>query len=132
MKKQIEAFLKAKTKNILVELKNELTKVNGIQFLAKELDLEASGLKEVSFALGKKQDNLFLLFATEQDGKALLSCYVSKELVKEMGLDAAKVVRELGKLIRGGGGGQPFFATAGGSYPKGIKDALEAAKNYII
>ncbi len=131
LKKQIESFLKEKAKNVINDLKNELTEINGIQFLAKQLDLDASGIKDVSFNLGKHYKNLFLLFATAQNGKALLTCYISKELVSDKGLDAGKVVRELGKLIRGGGGGQPFFATAGGSYPEGIKEALEKAKGYI-
>ena len=131
LKKQIESLLKDKAKNIIGELENELTVINGIQFLAKELDLDASGIKDVSFELGNAHKNLFLLFAAQQKGKVLLSCYISKELVKEKELDAGKVVRELGKLIRGGGGGQPFFATAGGSYPEGINEALESAKNYI-
>ena len=120
-----------KAKNIKSELKNELTEINGIQFLAKKLDLDASGLKDVAFELGSQFDNLFLLFAAEQDGKALLSCYISKELVASKGLNAGQVVRELGKFIQGGGGGQPFFATAGGKNPAGIEEAIEAAKDYL-
>ncbi|MFG6687786.1 alanine--tRNA ligase [Mariniflexile sp. HNIBRBA6329] len=131
LKKQIEVLLKEKAKNIKGELKNELQDINGIQFLAKKLDLDASGIKDVSFELGQNSDNLFLLFATENDGKALLSCYISKELVASKGLNAGQVVRELGKYIQGGGGGQPFFATAGGKNPAGIDEALEKAKNYI-
>jgi alanyl-tRNA synthetase len=61
-----------------------------------------------------------------------LSCYVSKELVSDKGLNAGQVVRELGKHIQGGGGGQPFFATAGGKKPEGIVDALNDAKKYIL
>ena len=131
LKKQIEGLLKDKAKNIIGDLKNELTEINGIQFLAKKLDLDASGIKDVCFKLGENQTNVFLLFATEQNGKALLSCYVSKELVADKGLDAGKVVRELGKHIHGGGGGQPFFATAGGRNPEGIEKALGEGKNYI-
>jgi alanyl-tRNA synthetase len=131
LKKQIENFLKGKAKNIKGELLNELTEVNGVQLLAKQLDLDASGLKDLSFELGKQFSNLFLLFATQQNGKALLSCYISKELVEEKGLDAGKIVRELGKYIQGGGGGQPFYATAGGKNPDGIIEALEKAKDYI-
>nr|HMQ44093.1 alanine--tRNA ligase [Mariniflexile sp.] len=131
LKKQIETLLKEKAKNIKGDLKNELTEINGIQFLAKKLDLDASGIKDVSFELGQQYDNLFLLFATESDGKALLSCYISKELVASNGLNAGQVVRELGKYIHGGGGGQPFFATAGGKYPDGIDEALKKAKNYL-
>ncbi len=131
LKKQIEALLKDKAKHIKGELKNELQDINGIQFLAKKLDLDAAGLKDVAFELGSQFNNLFLLFATEQNGKALISCYISKELVASKNLNAGQVVRELGKYIQGGGGGQPFFATAGGKNPQGIDDALEAAKEYL-
>ncbi|WP_291967586.1 DHHA1 domain-containing protein, partial [Maribacter sp.] len=66
-----------------------------------------------------------------QNGKALLSCYISKELVASKGLNAGTIVRELGKYIQGGGGGQPFFATAGGKNPGGIADALAQAESYL-
>tara|TARA_R110002050_G_scaffold273113_1_gene417051 strand:- start:45632 stop:48244 length:2613 start_codon:yes stop_codon:yes gene_type:complete len=132
LKKQIEVLLKDKAKNIKGELKSELQEINGIQFLAKKLDLDASGIKDVAFELGSQFENLFLLFGAEQNGKALLSCYISKELVASKGLNAGLVVRELGKYIQGGGGGQPFFATAGGKNPAGIDEALEKAKAYLI
>ncbi|TYB72534.1 alanine--tRNA ligase [Bizionia gelidisalsuginis] len=131
LKKQIESLLKDKAKNLKGELANELTEINGIQFLAKKIDLDASGIKDVAFELGSKHKNLFLLFATAEADKAMLTCYISKELVKERNLNAGQVVRELGKLIQGGGGGQPFFATAGGKNPAGIEQALYQAKNYI-
>jgi len=131
LKKQIEGLLKDKAKNIISELKNELTEINGVQFLAKKVDLDASGLKDVSFELGQQFDNLFLIFGAEINGKALLSCYISKDLVSSKSLNAGQIIRELGKYIQGGGGGQPFFATAGGKNPDGIKGALEKAKDYI-
>ena len=131
LKKQIESLLKDKAKNLKGDLKNEFEEVNGINFLAKKVDLDASGMKDLCFELGSEFSNLFILFGTEQDGKALLSCYISKELVADKGLNAGQVVRELGKHIQGGGGGQPFFATAGGKNPQGIEAALSEAKNYI-
>ncbi|WP_179319308.1 alanine--tRNA ligase [Winogradskyella helgolandensis] len=131
LKKQIEGLLKDKAKNIKGELKSELTEINGIQFLAKKLDLDASGIKDVCFELGSQFENLFLLFGAENDGKAILSCYISKELVASKNLNAGTIVRELGKHIQGGGGGQPFFATAGGKNPDGITAALEAGKSFI-
>jgi len=131
LKKQIDGLLKDKAKNIKGELKSELEDINGVQFLAKRLDLDAGGLKDVAFELGSQFDNLFLLFAAEQNGKALLTCYISKELVASKALNAGQVVRELGKHIQGGGGGQPFFATAGGKNPSGIDEALAAAKKFI-
>ena len=131
LRKQIEALLKGKAKNLKGDLKNEFEEVNGINFLAKKVDLDASGMKDLCFELGSEFSNLFILFGAEKDGKALLSCYISKELVADKGLNAGQVVRELGKHIQGGGGGQPFFATAGGKNPDGIEKALSEAKNYF-
>jgi alanyl-tRNA synthetase len=61
----------------------------------------------------------------------MITCYVSKELVAEKNLNAGQVVRELGKFIQGGGGGQPFFATAGGKNVAGIQQALEKAIEFV-
>ena len=131
LKKQIENLLKEKAKNLKGDLKSELSEINGVQFLAKKIDLDGSGIRDLCFEIGQQYDNLFLLFASESDGKALLSCYISKELVESKGLNAGTIVRELGKFIQGGGGGQPFFATAGGKNPEGIEQALQAAKGYL-
>ena len=131
LKKQIESLLKDKAKNLKADLKNQFEAVNGINFLAKKVDLDASGMKDLCFSLGSENNNLFILFGSEQDGKAFLTCYISKELVADKNLNAGKVVRELGKHIQGGGGGQPFFATAGGKNPEGMDKALKEAKNYL-
>ena len=131
LKKQIEQLLKDKAQNIKGKLKSEIKDVNGINFLAKKLDLDASGIKDLCFELGSQFDNLFLLFGAENDGKAILSCYISKNLVESKGLNAGTIVRELGKHIQGGGGGQPFFATAGGKNPDGIDAALSAVEGYL-
>ncbi|RTE54210.1 alanine--tRNA ligase [Arenibacter aquaticus] len=131
LKKEVENLLKEKAKNVKGELLKELTEVNGIQYLAKKVDLDAQGIKDICFDMGQNRDDLFLLFASEKDGKAILSCYISKELVGDRKLNAGTIVRELGKFIQGGGGGQPFFATAGGKNPAGIMEALENAKSYL-
>ncbi|MBT8265238.1 MAG: alanine--tRNA ligase [Bacteroidia bacterium] len=131
LKKQIERLLKEKSKGVKGSLINELEEVNGVLFLAKELDLDANGIKDLAFEMGKDHNNLFVLFGAKNNGKAVLSCYISKELASAKQLDAGKIVRELGKFIQGGGGGQPFFATAGGKNPDGIKQALEAVRDYL-
>ncbi|MGO4921341.1 alanine--tRNA ligase [Maribacter spongiicola] len=131
LKKQVAELLKDKAKNLKGDLLSELKEVDGIQFLAKKIDLDAAGLKDLSFEMGNQKDNLFLLFGTEHEGKALLSCYISKELVASKNLNAGTIVRELGKYIQGGGGGQPFFATAGGKNPAGIEEALAKAEGYL-
>ncbi len=131
LKKQIEVLLKDKAKNLKGDLKSEFEEINGIKFLAKKVDLDASGIKDLCFELGGEVENILVVFGAEQNGKALLSCYVSKNLVKEKELNAGQIVRELGKYIQGGGGGQPFFATAGGKNPEGIEDALKNAKKFV-
>jgi alanyl-tRNA synthetase len=132
LKKEIEQLLKDKAKNLIGDLRGQLQEINGIQFLAAKVDLDANGIKNLAFDLGKEHKNLFLVFGSAIKDKALLTCSISKELVEEKGLDAGKVVRELGKFINGGGGGQKFYATAGGKNPGGIEEALDKAKDYII
>ena len=131
LKKQVEALIKEKAQNLSGDLAKEFETVNGVQFLAKKVDLDAGAIKDLAFKLGENKTDVFILFATEQGGKALLSCYISKELVASKDLNAGTVVRELGKHIQGGGGGQPFFATAGGKNPAGIQAAIDAAKDYL-
>ncbi len=133
LQKQIEQLLKDKAQNLSGELKSQLQEINGVQFLATKVDLDQNGIKNLAFSLGKEHQNLFLLFASSAaKDKAMLTCYISKELANERGYDAGKVVRELGKLIHGGGGGQNFFATAGGKNPGGIPKALEKAVDYLV
>ena len=131
LQKEIESLKKDKAKNLKGDLKSEFSEVNGIQFLAKKVDLDAAGMKDLAYEMGSEMENAFILFGADNDGKALLTCYISKELAKERELNAGTIVRELGKHIQGGGGGQPFFATAGGKNPEGIENALQAAKSYI-
>jgi len=131
LKKQLEGLLKDKAKNMKGDLAKEIQEINGIQFLAKQVDLNLEGAKDLAYELGTLGTNLFLVLATAEEGKPMLSCYVSKELVADKGLNAGQVVRELGKFIQGGGGGQPFFATAGGKKVEGIAEALEKAKDFL-
>ncbi|HEU0137835.1 MAG TPA: DHHA1 domain-containing protein, partial [Flavobacterium sp.] len=131
LKKQLEALQKEKAKNLKEQYESELTEINGIRFLAKQVDLNPEGAKDLAYELGTLGDNLFLVLATAEEGKPTISCYISKELVASKGLNAGNIVRELGKFIKGGGGGQPFFATAGGKDASGITDALTKAENYI-
>jgi alanyl-tRNA synthetase len=131
LKKEIESLQRDKAKNLKGDLLSAIQTINEIDFLAKKVDLDAAGIKDLSFEMGNNKDNLFLLLAAENEGKVLLSCYISKELVANKNLNAITVVKELGKYIQGGGGGQPFFATAGGKNASGIAEALEKAKAYL-
>lgn len=131
LKKQIEQLLKEKAKNLKGELATQLQEVNGVKFLATQVDLNAEGAKDLAYELGNLGTNLFLVLATAEDDKPMLTCYISKELVAEKNLNAGQVVRELGKYIQGGGGGQPFFATAGGKNVAGIQEALTKAIDFV-
>ncbi|MFC4817746.1 MULTISPECIES: alanine--tRNA ligase [unclassified Flavobacterium] len=131
LKKQVEQLLKEKAKNLKGELASQIQNVNGVDFLAVQVDLDANGAKDLAYELGNNKNNLFAVLATVTEDKPMLTCYVSKELVDSKGLNAGQVVRELGKYIQGGGGGQPFFATAGGKNPAGVKEALEKAVEFV-
>ena len=130
--KELEQLKREQAKQLKGELKGEFVPVGDVQCLTKRLDLDMATLKDLAFMLGEEVKDAFILFgSTQDDGKALLLCYINKELAKNKGLDAGKIIRELGKYIQGGGGGQPFFATAGGKKPGGIQEALDKAKEYL-
>jgi len=131
LKKEIELLLKDKAKALKLQSLQEIKKVNGINFLSKKIDLDADLLKFISFEIGKEINHLVLVFGSNYNGKALLSCYISKALIDQKDLNASKIVQELGKYIDGGGGGQDFYATAGGKNPDGILEALKKV-NIII
>ncbi len=131
LKKQVEQLIRDKAKNLKGELVREVQELNGVNFLAKKVDLDANGAKDLVYELGNVVDNLFVVIGTITDDKPMLTCYISKELVENKGLNAGQVVRELGKFIQGGGGGQAFFATAGGKNPNGMDEALANAKNFV-
>jgi alanyl-tRNA synthetase len=131
LKKEIQGLAKLQLQAIKQQLAGELETVNGIHFLATEVDLDAGLMKDLAFDLGQNNQALFLVLASKKGGKPILSCYISKELVAEKNLNAGNVVRTLGKYIQGGGGGQAFFATAGGKNADGIAAALKAARELI-
>jgi len=131
LKKEIQGLAKLQLQAIKQQLAGELETVNGIHFLATEVDLDAGLMKDLAFDLGQNNQALFLVLASKKGGKPILSCYISKELVAEKNLNAGNVVRTLGKHIQGGGGGQAFFATAGGKNADGIAAALKAARELI-
>lgn len=131
LKKQIEQLLKDKASNLKNELKHKVEEINGINFISAEINLDANSIKDLAFQLGGEIDNLFFIAGSNNGGKAILTIYISKNITNDK-LHAGTIVRELGKLIQGGGGGQPFFATAGGKNPNGIKEALTKAKEFIV
>jgi alanyl-tRNA synthetase len=131
LKKQVEELIKEKAGSLKKNLKNNIIEINGVKFISAKLDLDANSIKTLAFEINGEEENLLQVYGADVNGKAILTIMISKDLVEEKGLNAGQMVRELGKEIQGGGGGQAFFATAGGKNPAGIESALEKAKNYI-
>ena len=131
LRKEVEQLNRLKAASRKGELLDKKEQIGGVNFIGSLLDMDAAAMKSLAFELGGELNDLFFVGASEVDGKALLTVYISKELVDSRGLNAGSIVRELGKHIQGGGGGQPFFATAGGKNPAGLKTALEAAREYL-
>lgn len=131
LQKAIEAFQKEKAGAVKAALKSKVREVNGVAFLAEKVSIPAGDVKDVSFQLRGEVDNLFAVIGSDAGGKATLSCIISDNLVEERDLNAGKIIRELAKAIQGGGGGQAFFATAGGKKPEGLDEALKNAINFL-
>ncbi|MBT2561942.1 alanine--tRNA ligase [Pedobacter sp. ISL-68] len=131
LKKEIEKSTIERVNTLKHEIVHHVRGINGINLIAKHIDLQsADAVKNLAFSLKDMVDNLFLVFTTEIDGKPGITVMLSDHLVKK-GLNASNIVRELGKEIQGGGGGQPFYATAGGKNPAGLKIVLEKAESFI-
>lgn len=131
LKKQLEQLVKEKIEGLKNTLIADFQEINGIQFLAKQVDLSMSSTKDLAQAIGTSKPNAFVFLASVEDNAPNIHCYISKELVAEKGLNAGNVIRELGKLIDGNGGGQPFFASGKGKNVVGIKEALEKAVEFV-
>jgi alanyl-tRNA synthetase len=131
LQKQIEKFNKEKGAQVKQQLKAKITQIGDVEFLAEHVDLDAAELKDVAFQLKSEHSRLFGMFASQSNGKATITCVISEALAAERSLNAGTIIRELAKEINGGGGGQAFFATAGGTNPDGLQVALDKAKSYI-
>ncbi|MES2276880.1 MAG: alanine--tRNA ligase [Bacteroidota bacterium] len=132
LKKEIEKSVLEKSSGLKTELAAKAENINGINFIAQRVALpNADAVKNLAYQVKDIVDNLFMVLATEIDGKPGLTVMVSENLVKEKGLNAGNIIRELAKEIQGGGGGQPFFATAGGKDASGLDKALEKARGFV-
>jgi alanyl-tRNA synthetase len=96
--------------------------------LVREVPLDAGAIKDIAFQLKSEAAPLFAVLGSNAGGKPTLTCLITEELAQERGLNAGQLIRELARHIQGGGGGQPFFATAGGKQSEGLPDALAAAR----
>jgi len=93
---------------------------------------DANALKQLTHDLKREEKGAFIIIAADIAGKPQIAVAIDEELVKSKNLNAGKIVRDLAKNINGGGGGQPFFATAGGSKIEGLPDVIKQSKNNVV
>lgn len=131
--KKLNVFIKDQGKNLKEEIKNSSKEINGINFISYLSDKfdSTNTIKDIAFQLKGEIENLFLVIGAEIENKPSISIMISDNLIKEKGFHAGNMVREAAKHIKGGGGGQAFFASAGGKDPKGLKDALKEIEDKI-
>ncbi len=125
LKKQVEDFMKEKEAQLKERLLKNVQEVNGVKVIKFCAPLPAETVKNIAFQLrGQITENLFFVAGTEAEGKPMLTVMLSDNLVAG-GLKAGNLVKEAAKLIQGGGGGQPHFATAGGKNADGLNAAID-------
>jgi alanyl-tRNA synthetase len=132
LQKKVEEFNRQEVKRMKNDLKANIVEKSGVNFIAEKVTADSTAvIKDLAFQLKNEIENLFLALGAEIHGKAHIAIMISENLVKEKNLHAGKIVKELAKEIGGGGGGQPFFATAGGTNTAGILKVLEKAEEFI-
>lgn len=122
--KELEAYESAKALAAADELLTKLKPEGDYNILFEKTNLNSNQVKDIAFKLRTDERNLFVLLGNISEEKVTLSLILSDAAVKNKGLNASQIIRELAKEIQGGGGGQPFFATAGGKNPLGLDHAF--------
>ncbi|RDV14746.1 alanine--tRNA ligase [Pontibacter diazotrophicus] len=136
LQKQLEHFELKQLSSLKDSLVQQAQQLDGVNFVAEQVEVSSSDhLKKLAFDMRQVVDNLVLVLAAEIDGKPQIAVMLSDNLVSEKSLNASQLVRDLAKEIKGGGGGQPFYATAGGKDSAGLQavpaKALELIKNSL-
>ena len=132
LSERLEAFNRERVKMIARELKSKMTTETGINIISGIVKVENAGMmKDLAFLLKREVDNLFLVLGAEIEGKPNLTLMISDNIVRDRGLNAAAIILEAGREIKGGGGGQKFYATAGGKDSRGLHTALDKVLSYL-
>ncbi|WP_426059253.1 alanine--tRNA ligase [Hymenobacter sp. B1770] len=132
LRKQLEQFEQQSLNQQKDQLAAQVREVGGVNFLAAQVQASsAEGLKKLAYDLRQVVPNLVAVLGAEIDGKPQLAVMLDDEIAKAGKLNATTMVRELAKEIQGGGGGQPFFATAGGKNVAGLGAAIAKAEEVV-
>ena len=126
LKRKVETYVKEKEEQLAAKLKDTAETVNGVKVIRYQMKIPADVVKNIAFKIANDvPGSLLFVFGSIAAGKPTLTVMLSKDLVAEHKLDAGRMVREAARLIQGGGGGAPHFATAGGKNPDGLNAAIE-------
>ncbi len=129
-KKELEKYKQTEAQSLKEQIKSSAIPHNGFQVIATRVNaLDSKTAKTLAFNLGQEMENAVILFGLEEEGKPILQLYISQGLTHQ--LHAGKMIKELAKEINGGGGGQAFFATAGGNDASGLDRVFEKLKNLL-
>jgi alanyl-tRNA synthetase len=129
LQKKVGALENEKVQQLKGTLLAKVKSSKGLNLLIERVEVpNPDALKQLAYELREQVDNLVAVFAAELNGKPQLAVYIAENLVQEKNLNAGQIVKELAKEIRGGGGGQSFFASAGGSDASGLDKALARAE----
>ena len=132
MKKDIEEFRAQNVERAKESLLEKARVVNGVTVISAILPLMPQGVKDLVFKIRQEvPENLLCVIGSIDAGKPMLSVMLSDDMVKDHGLNAGQLVREAAKLIQGGGGGQPHYATAGGKNTDGLSAAIDSVISKI-
>ncbi len=131
LQKEIDQLKKGRAMQIKSELKGKIEELNGVNYLEAIIDLDASSIKDILFNLKGEVANFVGVIGGKDAGKCSLSIIAADNIVSEKEFHAGNTIREVSKLIQGGGGGQPNFATAGGKNADGLKEAISIVKGKI-
>jgi len=132
LQKEIEKNQKDKVKTLKAGLLSQIKEKGGVNYLSIILELDGGSIKDLCFQIKGEVDNFVGVIGGKNDDKATLTIIMSENIAKDKDLHAGNLVREASKLIQGGGGGQPFFATAGGKNAGGLKEALALVETKIF
>ena len=131
LQKELDAIKQKEAAAAKSDLASNLDVVNGVNTFIGEMPLDAGAIKDIAFQLKNEKAPFFGVFGSNVGGKVTLTVAISDDLVNTKELHAGNIVRNLAKHIQGGGGGQPFFATAGGKNADGLGAAFDEAKSLI-
>ncbi|MFZ4635719.1 MAG: DHHA1 domain-containing protein, partial [Saprospiraceae bacterium] len=134
LKKENEGLIQQQANGLREGLRTQAEDVNGIRFVAAVLPIQdANALKNLAVELERELGSAVVAFGSISNDKPMLTVKISEDLVKSRGLNAGAIVRELAQqFLKGGGGGQPVFATAGGTDASKLKEAVEAVRGYLV